>query len=134
MCMCVCVSVCVCVYEEESAERERERERGVEMHACNISDNRLCVHSCIAVCVYVFNSTPVSFESFSQVKQECDNEETDGANVYEQVIASLSKQIEDLSLSMDSLRQSDQNLSLSLRMAEQRAMEAETKLRHALDR
>ena len=71
---------------------------------------------------------------FSQVKQECDNEETDATNVYEQVIASLSKQIEELSLSMDSLRQSDQNLSLSLRMAEQRAMEAETKLRHALDR
>ena len=71
---------------------------------------------------------------FSQVKQECDNEETDATNVYEQVIASLSKQIEELSLSMESLRQSDQNLSLSLRMAEQRALEAETKLRHALDR
>lgn len=68
------------------------------------------------------------------MKQECDNEETDATNVYEQVIASLSKQIEELSLSMDSLRQSDQNLSLSLRMAEQRSMEAETKLRHALDR
>lgn len=68
------------------------------------------------------------------MKQECDNEETDAANVYEQVIASLSKQIEELSLSMDSLRQSDQNLTLSLKMAEQRAMEAETKLRHALDR
>ncbi len=91
-----------------------------------------------STCTYYFmkmcnfnNSTPVSF---SQVKQECDNEETDATNVYEQVIASLSKQIEELSLSMDSLRQSDQNLSLSLRMAEQRAMEAETKLRHALDR
>ena len=68
------------------------------------------------------------------MKQECDNEETDAANVYEQVITSLSKQIEELSVSMDCLRQSDQNLTLSLRMAEQRAMEAETKLRHAVDR
>ena len=92
------------------------------------------VHVCHGHGVYNIRVQPVSFESLSQVKQECDNEETDAANVYEQIIASLSKQIEELSLSMDSLRQSDQNLSLSLRMAEQRAMEAETKLRHALDR
>ena len=68
------------------------------------------------------------------MKQECDNEETDAVNVYEEVIASLSRQIEDLSNSVDCLRQSDQNLRLSLRLAEQRAMESEIKLRHALDR
>ena len=69
-----------------------------------------------------------------QVKQECDSEETDAVNVYEQVIASLSRQIENLSNSVDCLRQSDENLRLSLRLAEQRAMEAETKLGHAVDR
>ena len=54
--------------------------------------------------------------------------------MYEQVIAGLSRQVEDHSNSLDCLRQSDHNLRLSLRLAEQRALEAEIKLGLAMDR
>ena len=54
--------------------------------------------------------------------------------VYEQVIVNLSRQLEDLSLNIDCLRQSDHNVRLALRLSEQRTLEAETKLSHALDR
>lgn len=54
--------------------------------------------------------------------------------MYEQVIANLSKQLEDQSLSLDSLRESEANLRVSLEMAEQRAVEAESKLLYAAKR
>ena len=63
-----------------------------------------------------------------------DPEETDSVSVYEQVIANLSKQLEDVSLSLDAAKQSETNLKLSLRLSQQRAIEAETKLVYAADR
>ena len=69
------------------------------------------------------------------MKQECcEDVDSDSSTVYDQVIASLSRQLEDMGSSLDCLRQSDHNLRLSLRLAEQRAMEAETKLSHSQDR
>ena len=69
-----------------------------------------------------------------QVKRDTDDEETDSACVYEQVIANLSKQLEDQSLALDTLKQSEANLKLSLRLSQQRAVEAETKLVYAAER
>jgi hypothetical protein len=70
-----------------------------------------------------------------QVKRDADeDEDTDSVNVYEQVIANLSKQLEDQSLALDVLRQSEANLKLSLRLTQQRAVEAETKLTYAAER
>ena len=54
--------------------------------------------------------------------------------VYEQVIANLSRQLEDLSVSLDCLRESDQTLRLSLRTAEQKALESEAKLNAAQEK
>lgn len=67
-----------------------------------------------------------------QVKSECGEEEE--MDIQSQVIASLQQQLQDMQQSVDCLRQSDQNLRLSLRMAEQRAQEAEAKLAHCLNR
>ena len=54
--------------------------------------------------------------------------------VYEQVIANLSGQLEDLSVSLDCLRESDQTLRLSLRLAEQKALESEAKMNAAQEK
>ena len=54
--------------------------------------------------------------------------------VYEEVIVSLSRQVEDLSTTVDLLRQCDQTLRFSLRLADQKTLEAESKLHHALER
>ena len=67
------------------------------------------------------------------MKRDTD-EDTDSVSVYEQVIANLSKQLEDQSVSLDSLRESEANLRASLEMAEQRAIEAESKLIYAAKR
>ncbi len=70
-----------------------------------------------------------------QVKRDRDtDDDTDSVSVYEQVIANLSKQLEDQSLSLDTLRESEANLRVSLEVAEQRAMEAESKLVYAAKR
>ena len=64
----------------------------------------------------------------SQVKQDAPEEDVQLNTIHDAVIASLRQQLEDLQQSLDFLRQSDHNLRLSLKDAEQRAMEAETKL------
>ncbi len=70
-----------------------------------------------------------------QVKSECpQGREEEEIDIQSQVILSLRQQLEDVQQSVDCLRQSDQNLRLSLRMAEQRAVEAEAKLAHSLNR
>ena len=69
-----------------------------------------------------------------QVKSECPERGEEEIDVQDKVITSLRQQLEDVQQAMDCLRQSDQNLRLSLRMAEQRAQEAETKLTHSLER
>ncbi len=71
--------------------------------------------------------------AWMQVKCESD-EDTDSVSVYEQVIANLSKQLEDQSLSLDTLKYSETNLKLALRLCQQRAMEAEAKLVYAAER
>ena len=68
---------------------------------------------------------------------KCDGEEdtdSDSVSVYDQVIANLSKQLEDQSLSLDALRQSETNLKMSLKASQQRAVEAEMKLVYAAER
>jgi len=60
-----------------------------------------------------------------QVKRDMD-EETDSVDIYEQIINRLSSQLEEQAVAMDALRQTESNLRLSLRLAEQRALEAET--------
>lgn len=54
--------------------------------------------------------------------------------MYEQVIAHLSKQLEEQSLALDASKHSEANLRLSLRLTEQRLMEAETELTHTKER
>ncbi len=71
---------------------------------------------------------------FVQVKQNSPSEEVDSVAVYEEVIASLSRQIEELSCTVDLLKQGEQTLKLSLRLADQKTLEADSKLRHALER
>jgi len=68
-----------------------------------------------------------------QVKCDTD-EDVDSAGVYEQVVANLSKQLEQQSLTLDALKQSEAEMKLTIRLAEQRALEAETKLAHAEER
>ncbi|XP_064389663.1 uncharacterized protein LOC135337625 isoform X2 [Halichondria panicea] len=68
------------------------------------------------------------------VKQNSPTEEADSVAVYEEVIVSLSRQVEDLSSTVDLLRQCDQTLRFSLRLADQKTLEAESKLHHALER
>ena len=62
---------------------------------------------------------------FLQVKRDSD-EDTDSVDIYEQIINSLSRQLEEQCTAMDLLKQTETNLRLSLRLAEQRALEAET--------
>ena len=82
------------------------------------------------------HSHTLTFHTPSQIKQNSPSEETDTESVavYEQVIANLSRQLEDLSVSLDCLRESDQTLRLSLRMAEQKALESEAKLNAAQEK
>lgn len=101
------------------------------------------------VCMYIYMhmhdkkfitiwSFPMCWDTYSDahyIQVKCDSDEdTDSTCVYEQVIAHLSRQLEKQSLSLDASKHSETNLQLSLRLAEQRALEAETKLIHAAER
>jgi len=69
------------------------------------------------------------------VKQDCGQDAWgDEGRVEEQVIASLQHQLEDMQRSLECLQQSDHNLRLSLRLAEHKVLETETKLSHANER
>ena len=70
------------------------------------------------------------------MKQDCGEEVwgEGGGRMEDQMIIMLQRQLEDMQRSLDCLQQSDHNLRLSLRLAEQRAMESETKLSHSNDR
>lgn len=68
-----------------------------------------------------------------QVKRDSD-EDTDSVNIYEQMIANLSRQLEEQSVAVDTLQQSETNIKLSLRFSQQRATEAEMKLVYAAER
>ena len=82
------------------------------------------------------HSRTLTLHTPSQIKQNSPSEETDtkSVTVYEQVIANLSQQLEDLSVSLDCLRESDRTLRLSLRMVEQKALESEAKLNAAQEK
>ncbi len=54
------------------------------------------------------------------------DEETHSVAIFEQIINRLSNQLEEQSVAMDTLKQNESSLKLSLRLAEQRTMEAET--------
>ena len=54
--------------------------------------------------------------------------------VYELTIAKLIQQIEEHSVAMEALRESESNLRLSLRQSEQVALDAQTKLLHVEER
>lgn len=69
-----------------------------------------------------------------QVKQDCPEEETQVTSLHDAVIASLRQQLEDTQQSLDILKQSDHNLRLALRDAEQRTHEAEIKLIKSTER
>lgn len=69
-----------------------------------------------------------------QVKQDCPEEEVHLETLHDAVIASLRHQLEEMQQSLDFLRKSDHNLRLALRDAEQRAVEAETKLFKSTER
>lgn len=66
------------------------------------------------------------------VKSDCPEGQL--PDLQDQVISSLRRQLADLQQSLDCLHHSDHHLRLSLRLAEQRGLEAETKLAHAMDR
>ena len=68
-----------------------------------------------------------------QVKRDSD-EESDSVDIYEQIIDSLQKQLDNQSRVMDQLAETQTSLHISLRLAEQRTMEAETKLTHTTER
>ena len=70
------------------------------------------------------------------MKQDCGEEVwgEGGERAEDKMIMLLQRQLEDMQRSLDCLQQSDHNLRLSLRLAEQRALEAETKLTHTNDR
>ena len=72
----------------------------------------------------------------TKVKQDCGEEVwgEGGGRMEDQMIMMLQRQLEDMQRSLDCLQQSDHNLRLSLRLAEQRAMESETKLSYSNDR
>ena len=81
--------------------------------------------------LYSVATSPPYFISL-QVKSE--GGEEGGMELHDQVITGLRQRLEDMQESLDCLQQSDHNLRLSLRLAEQRAKEAEVKLTHATER
>ena len=69
-----------------------------------------------------------------QVKQDCPEEEMHLSTLHDAVIGSLRHQLEETQQTLDFFRKSDHNLRLALRDAEQRALEAETKLAKSTER